>query len=34
MPGIATTSIGHAQHRLDRRPLRGVLRRAIDLGER
>jgi len=32
--GIATGLIGHAQHRLDRRPLRGVLCRAIDLGER
>src|SRR5215469_4050613 len=32
--GIATGSIGHAQHRLDRRSLRGVLRRAIDLGKR
>src|ERR1700746_733295 len=32
IPGIATGSIGHAQHRLDRRPLRGVLRRAIYLG--
>src|SRR5258708_34085762 len=34
IPGIAVGSIGHAQHRLDRPPLRGVLRRAIDLGGR